>query len=96
MSWCSTCSAKARVAAVDISEARLAETLAKAGANAGRLSTHALSITDRPAVEALPAAVIAAHGQVDGLIKCAGIIQPFVRLKDLEYEAIERVMSVNF
>jgi short-subunit dehydrogenase len=86
----------ARVAAVDISEAGLAETLAKAGANADKLSTHALSITDRISVEALPESVIAKHGQVDGLINCAGIIQPFVRLKDLEYEAIERVMNVNF
>jgi short-subunit dehydrogenase len=86
----------ARVAAVDISEAGLAETATKAGANADRLSTHALSITDRISVEALPESVMAKHGQIDGLINCAGIIQPFVRLKDLEYDAIERVMNVNF
>ncbi len=86
----------ARVAAVDISEAGLAETVSKAGGNAERLSTHVLSITDRISVEALPASVIAKHGQVDGLINCAGIIQPFVRLKDLGYDAIERVMNVNF
>jgi short-subunit dehydrogenase len=86
----------ARVAAVDISEAGLAETATKAGASSDRLSTHVLSITDRLSVEALPDSVIAKHGQVDGLINCAGIIQPFVRLKDLEYEAIERVMNVNF
>jgi short-subunit dehydrogenase len=86
----------ARVAAVDISEAGLAETASLAGPNADKLSTHVLSITDRISVEALPASVIAKHGQVDGLINCAGIIQPFVRLKDLEYDAIERVMNVNF
>jgi short-subunit dehydrogenase len=40
--------------------------------------------------------VIARHGAVDGLINNAGIIQPFVRVNDLEYEAIERVMNVNF
>jgi short-subunit dehydrogenase len=85
----------ARVAAVDISEAGLAETAAKAAAGE-KLSTHVLSITDRISVEALPESVIAKHGQVDGLINCAGIIQPFVRLKDLEYDAIERVMNVNF
>jgi short-subunit dehydrogenase len=85
----------ARVAAVDISEAGLAETAAKAAAGE-KLSTHTLSITDRLSVEALPESVIAKHGQVDGLINCAGIIQPFVRLKDLEYDAIERVMNVNF
>lgn len=85
-----------RVAAVDISEAGLAETATKAVGTADRLSTHIVNIADRSAVEALPQSVVAAHGQVDGLINCAGIIQPFVRLKDLEYDAIERVMNVNF
>ena len=47
------------------------------------------------AVEALPQAVIEAHGAVDGLINNAGIIQPFVRLNDLQYDAIERVLKVN-
>lgn len=32
---------------------------------------------------------------MDGLINCAGIIQPFVRIKDLEFDAIKRVMDVN-
>ena len=32
---------------------------------------------------------------MDGVINCAGIIQPFVKLKDLEYAAIDRVMDVN-
>jgi short-subunit dehydrogenase len=84
----------ARVAALDISEDGLAQTaeLAQAG---DRLSTHVVDITDRDAVRALPAAIAGAHGQVDGLINCAGIIQPFVLFKDLDYEAIERVMNVN-
>lgn len=86
----------ARVAAVDLSEAGLAETVKLVGGKADKLSTHVLNITDRAAVEALPAAVIAAHGQVDGLINCAGIIQPFVKFNDLEWDAIERVMNVNF
>lgn len=38
----------------------------------------------------------AAHGPTDGLINIAGIIQPFVHIKDLEFEQIERVMDVNF
>ncbi|MHB1341162.1 MAG: SDR family NAD(P)-dependent oxidoreductase [Coriobacteriia bacterium] len=86
----------ARVAAVDMSEVGCAETTTRAGGCEERLSTHVLDITDRSAVEALPASVIEHHGQIDGLINCAGIIQPFVRLKDLDYEAIERVMNVNF
>ena len=50
----------------------------------------------RAAVEALPAAVIDRFSAVDGVINCAGIIQPFVRLKDLDDAAIERVMAVNW
>ncbi|MDW8064111.1 MAG: SDR family NAD(P)-dependent oxidoreductase [Anaerolineae bacterium] len=86
----------ASVAAVDIDQAALHEVTKLAGDRKGRLSTHVVDITDRPAVEALPQAVIAAHGAVDGLINNAGIIQPFVRVKDLEDSAIERVMRVNF
>lgn len=86
---------QARVAALDISEAGLLETASLAGDAATRLTTHVANITDRSAVEALPAAIIAAHGSVDGLVNCAGIIQPFVKINDLEYEAIERVFNVN-
>ena len=85
----------ARVAAIDMSEAALQETVSIAAAG-DKLSTHIANITDRTAVEALPEATISAHGQVDGLINCAGIIQPFVKLNELEYDAIDRVMNVNF
>lgn len=85
----------ARVAALDISETGLQETAGLAGAKSEKLSTHVADITDRGAVEALPAAIIEAHGQVDGLINCAGIIQPFVRFNDLQYDDIERIMNVN-
>ena len=86
----------ARVAAIDISEAGLAETVQLAGDKADRLSTHVADITDRATVEALPSAIIEKHGQVDGIINCAGIIQPFVKVNDLDFAAIERVMNVNF
>ncbi|MHB1324213.1 MAG: SDR family NAD(P)-dependent oxidoreductase [Coriobacteriia bacterium] len=86
----------ARVAALDINEAGLHGTTDLAGTAVDRLTTHVTDITDRTAVEVLPDAVVAAHGQVDGLINCAGIIQPFVLFKDLEYSAIERVLNVNF
>jgi short-subunit dehydrogenase len=85
----------ARVAAVDISEAGLAETerLAAAG---DRLSTHVIDITDKAAVAALPAQVAERHGAVDGLIHLAAIIQPFVRVKDLDDATIERVININW
>jgi short-subunit dehydrogenase len=85
-----------RVAAVDIDGKGLQETVKLAGDLGSRISAHVVNITDRKAVEALPAAVVAAHGSVDGLINNAGIIQPFVRLNDLTYEQIDRTMNVNF
>jgi len=84
----------ARVAAVDIDETKLKETIALAGGNA-KISTHVVNVTDRTAVEKLPAAIIKAHGTVDGLINNAGIIQKFVKVNDLEYKDIERVLNVN-
>jgi len=92
----------ARVAAVDISAAGLAETRSRAdagalaGAAAERLSTHRVDITDKVAVAALPEAVLAAHGAVDGLVNNAGIIQPFAPVSDLDDATIQRVMNVNF
>lgn len=86
----------ARVAAVDISEAALVETSALTGSQKERLSTHVVDITNQEAVAALPQQVMAAHGAVDGLINNAGIIQPFVRVNDLEMAAIDRVMNINF
>lgn len=84
----------ARVAAVDLNESTLQETVALAG-QPGKVSAHVVNVSDRQAVEALPAEVIAAHSAVDGIINNAGIIQPFVRLNDLQYDAIERVLNVN-
>jgi NAD(P)-dependent dehydrogenase (short-subunit alcohol dehydrogenase family) len=55
-----------------------------------------VNIADRAAVEALAADVIARFGVVDGLVHCAGMIQPFVKIKDLDYAAIERVFAVNW
>ena len=86
----------ASVAAVDISESALRETLGLTENKTDRLSTHAIDITDRDAVQALPEQVIGRHGAVDGIINNAGIIQPFVRVNDLDYAAIEKVMNVNF
>ncbi len=90
----------ATVAAADINATTLEETaaLAQVTGNGGgeRLSTHVIDITDKAAVQALPGAVIERHGVVDGIVHCAGIIQPFVRLKDLDDAAIDRVFAVNW
>ncbi|MDI1463340.1 SDR family oxidoreductase [Catellatospora sp. KI3] len=87
--------AGARVAAVDLSATGLADIAGRA--NAGRrLSTHTVDITDRAAVLALPDAVVAAHGQVDGLVNVAGIVHHFKPVSRLGFDDIERVMAVNF
>jgi len=85
-----------RVAAIDLKQESLEALKDRTGNSADRLSLHALNISDKNAVNELPKSIIEAHGQVDGVINCAGIIQPFVRINDLEYDAIERVMNVNF
>ena len=86
----------ARVAAIDLNAAGLAETVEKAAVAAGRLTVHAVNVGDRAAVLALPELVIGAHGQVDGVLNIAGVIQPFVKIAELDFDIIERVMSVNF
>jgi short-subunit dehydrogenase len=86
----------ARVAAVDINEVTLQETAVLAGSHRERLSTHVANLADREVVLALPQAVIRAHGAVDGVINNAGIIQRFVRVNDLTFQDIERVIDVNF
>lgn len=85
----------AKVAAVDINDAALKETIDLAGQYSDKISSHIVNISDKDAVEALPNAVIAAHGTVDGIINNAGIIQPFVHFKDLQYDTIDRVLNVN-
>jgi short-subunit dehydrogenase len=84
----------AEVAAVDINEDTLRETAQLAGGDQA-VSTHVADISNREQVEALPAKVIAKHKVVDGLVNNAGIIQPFVKFSDLDYEAMERVLDVN-
>ena len=86
----------ASVAAVDMRQDTLEETKSLAGANAGNVCTFILDVTNADAVAGLPNEVIAACGTVDALINNAGIIQPFVHIKDLSTEAARKVMEVNF
>jgi short-subunit dehydrogenase len=84
----------ARVAAVDISEAGLERTVELAAAG-DRIATFTVDLTDREAVHALPQRVTSTLSAPDGVINVAGIIQPFVRIAELEYDAIQRVLDVN-
>jgi short-subunit dehydrogenase len=86
----------ASVAAVDIRAETLEETKNLAVAAGGRVETFVLDVSDDAKVIALPAAVEKKLGTVDALINNAGIIQPFVMIKDLTVEAAAKVMNVNF
>lgn len=84
----------ARVGALDLSKEGLSETANLAGSD--KLTTHEVNIADLAQVEAAKVAINASHGMVDGVINVAGIIQPFVRVNDLTFDQIKKVMDVNF
>lgn len=86
----------AKVVTIDINELALQETVALWGGKKDSLSTFVVDITDKAAVEDLANNAITQYGCVDGIINNAGIIQPFVKVNDLSYETIERVVNVNF
>lgn len=86
----------AKVITIDINENALQETMALAGIKKDSLKTFVVNITDRTAVEKLLNDAVAAFGFVDGIINNAGIIQPFIKVNELGYDAIERVMNINF
>jgi NADP-dependent 3-hydroxy acid dehydrogenase YdfG len=85
----------AKVAGIDLNAAGLAETGRLAAERAPAFEPIVTNIAERQAVERLPERVCARFGAVDGVINNAGIIQPFVRVKDLDYSTIERVLGVN-
>ena len=86
----------AKVAGLDIHLLALLETQQICSADDRTFLPLEVDISDRAKVLALPALVIKHFGQIDGIINNAGIIQPFVRVNDLPFEAVERVMNVNF
>jgi len=86
----------AKVIAIDINEAGLKETTELASNYRNVPSTFVVDITNKTAVEELLNKSLAKYEYVDGIINNAGIIQPFAKINELGYDAIERVMNVNF
>jgi short-subunit dehydrogenase len=84
----------AKVVAIDLNKENLE--LFQKQVNNTNLKIIAVDITDKAAVDALPSKAKELFDTVEGLINCAGIIQPFVKVNDLNYDAIEKVMNVNF
>ncbi|XHR94965.1 SDR family NAD(P)-dependent oxidoreductase [Mucilaginibacter sp. UC70_90] len=85
----------AKVIAIDINWAALKETLRLSGTSDVNLSLFTVDITNNTAVDDLVGQAIEKNGCVDAIINNAGIIQPFVDLKDLDYDTIKRVIDVN-
>ncbi|HEY1870737.1 MAG TPA: SDR family oxidoreductase [Chitinophagaceae bacterium] len=86
----------AKVITLDINENSLRETVLLAASRLNSLKTFVVDITNKNAVEQLLNDAMAAFGFIDGIINNAGIIQPFVKVNELKYETIERVMNINF
>ena len=84
------------VAAVDMNQAALTETKKLSGEMEYRIVPFVVDITDQDAVESLPDRINARFGSVDGIINNAGVIQPFLSLSEIGYEAIRKVFDVNF
>ncbi len=85
----------AKVIAVDINETALQETFRISGENK-KLIIRSLDISKAEEVFNFADEIISYVGYIDGIINNAGIIQPFIDLKDLKLEQIYKVMNVNF
>lgn len=85
----------ASVAAVDIN-ARALESMAAEAGSPDRLSLHTVNLTEENSVQNLVSEVLQAHPAVDGIINNAGVIQPFVPVRDLPLEKMDQVMKVNY
>jgi short-subunit dehydrogenase len=84
----------AKVAGLDLSEKGLSETASLAGTDS--FASYPVDITNLGQVAKSKEEIIARFGSVDGLINVAGIIQPFIRVNELSFEQIKKVMDVNF
>lgn len=86
----------AKVAGLDLKPDWLAETKTLAGDLGKNFYSFEANIADRDRIAALPAEIETQVGKIDALVNVAGIIQPFVKINELDFSAIDRVMSVNF
>lgn len=83
-----------RVVAADVSEAGLADTVAKAGDAADRLGTVVMNIADEQSVRDGVAAAVARLGGLDALVNAAGILRSS-HTHDTTLDQFETVIRVN-
>ncbi len=84
----------AAVVLVDLKADRLVEVESRLRGAGARIESRALDVSDESAVQALVAAVVAAHGRLDILVNAAGIIHP-TRFDQLSVREWDTVMQVN-
>jgi short-subunit dehydrogenase len=84
----------ARVAGLDLSPKGLDVTAAQA--NSDDFRGYSVDISKLGEVTKAKSQIDSSHGAIDGLINVAGIIQPFVRVNELSFEQITKVIDVNF
>jgi short-subunit dehydrogenase len=84
----------AMVIALDIHQAPLQETI-RLSSNPSTIKDYVVDVSRQEEVNAFVQNLLK-EGPIDGVINNAGIIQPFVKVNDLGFTAIEKVMHVNF
>lgn len=82
------------VVAADVSEAGLADTAAKAGGAADRLTTITMNIADESSVRDGVAAAVTALGGLDALVNAAGILRSS-HTHETSLDQFEQVLRVN-
>lgn len=85
----------AKVIALDLRKEFLKALTDKVGKKSKNLFTYSIDITDQAAVIKFSRDINKKH-KVDGIINSAGIIQPFIKVNDLDLKTIQKVMDVNF
>ncbi|WP_370412187.1 SDR family NAD(P)-dependent oxidoreductase [Streptomyces fradiae] len=83
-----------RVVAADISEDGLKDTVAKAGADADRLTTLVVNIGDESSVRAGVAAAVETLGGLDVLVNAAGILRS-AHTHETTLDSFEQVLRIN-
>ena len=66
-----------------------------AGANAARVSGHAVDVTDEAAVRELVARIVAQHGRLDALVNAVGGYAGGVKLWEAETKVFDQMLALN-
>ena len=85
----------ANLALADRNEAGLEVVAARVRPQGVRVSTHLIDVTDHDAIDALPAAVLAAHGEVGVLVNNAGVAMAGI-FADISIEEFSWLFEINF